>query len=410
MTNRREWLQGLGAGLLAQATLAGQSAFPSPDLANLHDLMRWIGEENPPRLSFLDDRWKSVEAWKQEARPAFKELLRYDPEPSPLSAKIESREERDGFRLETLKISATEQYDIPGWLLIPDGAQGPLPGVIAIHDHGGRYVWGQEKILSHPDELPASTERREQYYERPFAEALARRGFVVLVIDGFYFGQRRLRPETMDADTAPPNVRELLRELDELEPHTASWVRTVDRICSISETLTAKTIFAAGATWPGMLVWDDMRSVDYLASRPEVDAERIGCVGLSIGGLRTAYLAAADPRIKVSCVVGWMTQFRDQLRNHLRHHTWMVYVPGMAGRLDLPDAAAMTVPGALMVQQCELDRLYPMEGMRGSVDRLKKIFAKAGVPERFRGEFYDVPHSFNVPMQESAFDWIEEWI
>jgi len=123
--------------------------------------------------------------------------------------------------------------------------------------------------------------------------------------------------------------------------------------------LKAKTIFAAGATWPGILVWDDMRSVDYLCHRPEVDAKRIGCLGLSIGGLRTAYLIAADARIKVACVAGWMTEFRTQLRNYLRSHTWMVYIPGLYPSLDLADAAAMTAPGALLVQQCDRDNLYP---------------------------------------------------
>jgi len=412
MQNRRELLRGLGLGLFAQGIGAGQedSELRSPDLANLDGLMQWISEENEPRLSFLQGRWESLEDWKQEARPVFKELLHYDPDPRPLSGEVQSREDRDGFSIETLTISATDQYDIPAWLLLPDGADGPLPAVVAIHDHGGIYVWGQEKILSQPGELSAVTQRRERFYERPFAEALARRGHVVLVIDGFYFGRRRLRPETMRAETAPPNVRDLLRELQGLEPDSLEWLRMVDRICRASETLTAKTIFAAGATWPGLLVWDDMRSIDYLVSRPEVDPERIGCVGLSIGGLRTAYLAAADPRVKVSCVVGWMTRFKDQLRNKLRHHTWMVYLPGLAGQLDLPDAAALTAPGALMVQQCERDRLYPMEGMRGSVERLEQIYAKAGIPERFKGEFYDVPHSFTTPMQESAFDWIEEWI
>ena len=409
---RRELIRGLGfAGIVERAGASQASPqFPKPDLPNLHELIDWLAGTNNPRLSFLDKQWDSLAAWKRAARPAFRSLLHYDPKPERLAATLLRREERDGFTLETLRISATAAYEIPAWLLIPSNRSGPLPGVIAIHDHGGRYVWGHEKILSRPDEHPAVTERRTQVYGRPFAEVLARRGFVVLVIDGFYFGERRLRPEDMDQATAPGNVREALSELAKGKPNTAEWIRAVDRVCNLSEALTAKSIFSAGATWPGMLVWDDMRSVDYLSSRPEVDSDRLGCVGLSIGGLRTAYLVAADPRIKVSCVVGWMTQFRQQLRNHLRNHTWMVYIPGLADQLDLPDAAALTAPGALLVQQCERDRLYPMSGMRGSVDQLERIYAKAGMAERFRGEFYDVPHSFVPAMQEKAFDWIAKWI
>ena len=105
-----------------------------------------------------------------------------------------------------------------------------------------------------------------------------------------------------------------------------------------------------------------------------------------------------------------MTEFRAQLRNHLRHHTWMVYVPGLYQWLDLPDAAALIAPGALLVLQCRRDKLYPLQAMEGAVEKLSKIYAKAGVPERFRGTFYDVPHGFTPEMQEEAFEWLGRWI
>jgi hypothetical protein len=118
---------------------------------------------------------------------------------------------------------------------------------------------------------------------------------------------------------------------------------------------------------------------------------------------------AADPRIKAACVAGWMTEFAHQLRNHVRH-TWMVFVPGLYTSLDLPDAAALHAPGALLVQQCRRDSLYPLAGMQGAVDRLTRIYAKAGIPERFRGTFYDDTHSFRPAMQDEAFDWLDRWL
>ena len=152
-----------------------------------------------------------------------------------------------------------------------------------------------------------------------------------------------------------------------------------------------------------------MRTVDYLLTRPDVDAERIGCAGLSGGGFRTAMAIAADPRIKAACVTGWMTEFAHQLRRHL-HHTWMIYTPGLYRALDLPDAAALHAPGALLVQQCRRDDLFPLAGMQAAVDKLAKIYAKAGLPEKFRGTFYDEPHCFNPRMQDEAFDWLEQWL
>jgi dienelactone hydrolase len=384
--------------------------FPTPDLANLYEITDWISRENQPRMSFLESKWSNLEEWKQAARPLFHQSLQYQPTPKPLSAEVISRERRDGFTLEAVKIAATAAYSIPGWVLVPDKARRPAPGIIALHDHGGNYLWGHEKIISSPHDPPALTQYRNHFYGRPYPEVLARKGYVVLVIDGFYFGSRRLRVEEIDVPSAPGSMRPALEELSKIKPNTRAWFSAVNHLCGLYEDLTAKTIFAAGATWPGILNWDDRRSVDYLTSRPEVDPKRIGCLGLSLGGLRTDYLAAADPRIKVACSVGWMTEFRPQLRNYLRNHTWMVYIPGLNGSLDLPDQAAMIAPGAFMVQQCLRDGLYPHDGQRASVKKLGEIYAKAGIPERFSGRFYDYGHSFRPDMQDDAFAWIEKWI
>lgn len=408
--SRREWLMLTGAVSASLPARSAQAEFPQPDLANLHPVVEWMARENTPRLCFLDRKWKSLEAWKREARPLFRRHLSYDPTPEPLGAELVSREEREGFTLETVRIRATAAYDIPARVLIPHGRKGRVPGVLALHCHSGRYVWGHEKVLSRPGESAAVTEFRNRAYGRPYAEMLVRRGWVVLVIDAFYFGERRLRPEQMDPRSAPPDMRDGLRKLAGLKGDTPEWLAAVDSLCSRFEHLTAKTVFAAGATWPGLLVWDDRRSLDYLTSRPEVDPRRIGCVGLSLGGLRTAYLIAADERIQAACAIGWMTVFAEQLRNHLRNHTWMVYIPGLYRWLDLPDAAALFAPGALLVQQCARDSLYPLAGMKAAAEKLQKIYAKAGLAERFRATFYDVPHSFGPDMQEEAFHWLERWL
>ena len=385
-----------------------QQQFPVPDLANLYPFLDQLAEYHTPRLSYLRPEWKDVEAWKAKARPIFLRQLSYDPD-RKFKAEVLAKETRDGLLIETVRLRC-RFYDIPAKVLKPANAKKPLPGILALHDHSGRYVWGMEKLISSPDDHPALVKFRNSRYGRPMAEALAKRGYVVMVIDAFYFGSRRLRPEEMDIRTAPPYFRSRLKRLAETKPGTEDWLNAINSVCAEAEHLTAKTIFSTGATWPGILVWDDQRALDYLASRDDVDEKRLGALGLSLGGIRTAYLIAADARIKVACVVGWMTEFRHQLRNHLRSHTWMVYVPGLYQWLDLPDAAALTMPGALLVLQCRRDRLYPLSGMKASLNTLTRIYEKAELAERFRGNFYDVPHSFTPPMQEEAFAWIDRWI
>jgi dienelactone hydrolase len=423
--SRRKALGTLGAlalpwdQLLAQANppvtatpAAGNAAADAlpPDLVNLHPVMDWIASERPLRLSFLDAQWRDLDAWKKIARAEFRRCLSYDPKPLPLGAELVRREERDGFTIEVVNIRATPAYHIPARVLVPAKRSGRLPAVVAIHCHSGRYTWGHEKVLSHPTDSAALIEMRTGAYGRPWAEALVRRGFIVIVIDGFYFGERRLRVEDMAPNRLIPEARESFEAARKATPDSADWYLAINRVCSLYEHLTAKNLITAGATWPGLHTWDDMRTVDYLLTRRDVDPERIGCAGLSIGGLRTTHLIAADPRIKAASVTGWMTQFAKQHRNHLRNHTWMIYVPGLYGAMDFPDIASLHAPGALLVQQCRRDTLYPLEAMQGAVDRLTQIYAKAGIPERFRGTFHDEPHSFKPHMQDEAFEWLERWL
>lgn len=380
-----------------------------PDLPNFQPMLEWLAREHAPQLSFLDARWRDLDTWRAAARAALRDRLAYQPTARPIGADLVRRESRDGFHVEVVNIHATDAYSIPARVLVPTGRTGRLPAVLALHCHSGRYTWGHEKVLSSPGEPDHLTLFRQGTYARPWAEALVRRGYVVIVIDAFYFGERRLRVEDLDPARVFTEVREAHTLMRNTKPDSPAWVTAVNKVCSFYEHLTAKALTATGVTWPGLHVWDDMRSVDYLCHRTDVDPARIGCVGLSGGGFRTAMTIGADPRIKAACVTGWMTEFSHQLRNHLRH-TWMVFTPGLHRSLDLPDVAALHAPGALLVQQCRRDTLFPLAGMEAAVAKLSRVYAKAGLPERFRGTFYDEPHSFKPAMQEEAFDWLDRWL
>src|SRR5262249_861868 len=151
----------------------------------------------------------------------------------------------------------------------------------------------------------------------------------------------------------------------------------------------------------------DMRTVDYLVTRPDVDARRIGCLGISMGGYRTMYLAALDDRIAAACVAGFMSTIRPMLRAHVDTHSWVHYLPELHRHLDWPDLAALAAPRALMVQQCSQDRLFPLAGMREANEKIGAVYAKANCRDRFAGRFHDVPHKFTRAMQDEAFDWLD---
>jgi dienelactone hydrolase len=281
-------------------------------------------------------------------------------------------------------------------VLIPAKAKRPAPGLVVLHCHGGAYVWGKEKVVASDNENPALTKFKEQLYEgTSIAGELARRGYVVITIDMFYWGERRM---LLDED--PESYRDRQRM-------SADDVSAFNRRSSQNEQLVARSLMTAGITWPGVMLWDDLRTVDYLVSRPEVDRQRLGCVGLSVGGYRSFVLAALDQRIKAAVDVGWMTSFASNIRRHVINTVGLTFhIPGLYRYLDFPDLAALIAPRSVLVINGSKDGLFPRDGVDKAFQKIEACFRKAGVPERQRCRLYDAPHQFNREMQAEAWEWL----
>ena len=352
-------------------------------------------------LSFLKDEFREVTGWKTVAREKLLELLHYRPAPCDLRAEVVEKTEHDGYTREKIYFNTTPDLRVPAYLLVPMDAKLPAPGIVALHDHGGYYLWGKEKLVESEGEHPHLREfKRGAYAGKSIAAELARRGYVVLVIDMFYWGERRMLLDEDAADWRHPD-----------RGITNERIQAFNRRSGESEQLVGRTIYSAGFTWAGVIFWDDIRSVDYLVSRPEVDGNRIGCVGLSVGGLRSCHLAALDDRIKAAVVVGWMCSFPPQLKAHVRNtigHTKLV--PGLYRYLDYPDVASLAMPAAMLVINGSKDGLFERDGVREAFEKLTACYRKAGVPEKVATRLYEAPHEFNLQMQAEAWDWIARWL
>ncbi len=287
-------------------------------------------------------------------------------------------------------------------LLVPQGPSKKYPALVALHDHGGYYHSGREKLLERDQSPRVLDEFCEKIYQGvPYAADFARAGYVVLVTDAFYFGERRL------LESSVPRTAET-KELTVMPAGSDEYIRTYNKWAHDHEEVVAKNIFLAGATWPGIIGFDDVRSVDYLLTRPEVDANRVGCLGLSLGGFRAAYLAGLHPSIRSSVVTCWMTGYESMLANYASRHTWMIHAPGLYQDLDLPDVVSMTAPNHLLVQYGRLDTLFPNEGKEKAAKKIKSTFEAAGVGSNCRNTFYDEPHMFSKKMQHEALEWFGE--
>jgi len=389
---------------LASADAVGAGSTPTPTDSHVGSLFPFIESQAVKGdfpLSFLNPRFRSLRSWKKAARGKLLDLLHYAPAPcSPAPETVERVDCGDHVR-EKVRFNTTPDVRVPAFVLVPKNAPKRAPAIVALHDHGGFYLWGKEKITEMPNEHPVLTDFKRQYYGgRSIATELVRQGYIVAVIDMFYWGERRM---LLDDDA--PDWRERPASL------TPERIQAFNSRASQNEQLVGRTIYAAGFTWPGVMFWDDVRTVDYLLTRPDVDPRRIGCVGLSVGGLRSCHLAALDERIRAAVVVGWMASFPWQLEKHIRNsigHTKVV--PGLYRYLDYPDVASLAMPTPLLVINGLKDGLFQPDGVKASFEKLNACYAKAGVPSHCRTRWYDTPHEFNAEMQVEAWEWLKRWI
>jgi dienelactone hydrolase len=371
------------------------------DVGSLYPFIRSQAVQEEFPLSYVRAEFHELAEWKRKARGKLLDLLHYAPPGCAPAAEIVERVDADGYVREKVLFNTTPDLRIPAYVLIPKGLTRPAPAIVALHDHGGFYFWGKEKIVEVGNEHAALAEfKRQAYSGKSIASELARQGYVVIVIDMFYWGERR-----MLLDDDPADWRERLAGI------TVERIAAFNRRAGQLEPLVARTIYSAGFTWSGVMFWDDVRTVDYLVRRPEVDAARIGCVGLSVGGLRSCHLAALDDRIKAAVVVGWMASYPAQLKNHVLHTIGFTkLVPGLMRFLDYPDVASLAMPAALLVINGSRDTLFDPAGVRTCFAKLESCYRKAGIEEKVRTRLYDTPHEFNATMQEEAWGWLKRWL
>jgi dienelactone hydrolase len=406
--NRRDFLAALPA-VPAFANAAGPPDMKMPadpprewpptgaDLGTLFSDVEKLGAANPYAFRFPGGAFRNYQEYRAAARDKVLELLLYRPDRIDLRPEVLERVDCGDYVREKLLFSTSPVLRVPAYVLVPKGLKGPAPAIVDLHSHGGMFLFGKEKVIDFGTNHPAMTEYHAANYDgRPTATALVRRGYVVISIDAFMFGERRV---LIDADRKSGWDR---------SRYSIEDVRRLNQVCRSKESTVVKGLTLAGASWPGVVAWDDMRTVDYLLTRPEVDPKKIGCLGISMGGYRSIYLTALDDRITAGCVVGFMSSVRPMVKAHLDTHSFVHFLPGLHKYLDLPDVAALTAPRALLVQQCRRDRLFPPAGMEESVRRIAATYQAAGCPEKFEGRFYDEPHRFTIAMQDEAFAWLDK--
>ena len=357
-----------------------------------------------PSMSFRRKESVSLQKWQKDALARVKERMAIPDIGSAPGVTVKNQYVYDGLQIEELTWQLPYGRPTEAVLLKPVNATAPLPGILAFHDHGGNKYFGTRKITRIADsQHPVMIEHQKDAYSgKAWANEVAKRGYVVLVPDAFTFGSRRVMLQ---------DVPEKLRGgLSDENPEDPANIEKYNQWAANHESVMAKSLFSAGTTWPGVFFAEDRIAVDILASRKDVDPGRIGCGGLSGGGLRTVMMGGLEPRIRCAVCVGFMTTWKDFLLNKSFTHTWMTYVPLLPNELDFPEILGLRVPKPALVLNDSEDDLYTLPEMNRAESILKEVYTKAGASDRFRCSYYPGGHKFDAAMQNEAFDWFDRWL
>ncbi|MBI2505685.1 MAG: hypothetical protein HYW07_20925 [Candidatus Latescibacteria bacterium] len=357
-----------------------------------------------PALSFRQERFKSLAGWRSKARSRVLELLAQPDLGGPPRVRVDKKHLHEGLHIEELSWQLPSGPRTRAVFLKPAGAKGPLPGVLALHDHGGNKYFGWRKIARLPGRThPLLGPHRQLLYGgAAWATELARQGYAVLAHDTFLFGSRRIRYQEV------PQVLHGGRK--ERNPESPREIAEYNQWAGAQETVVAKSLFCAGTTWPGVFLSEDQRALDYLCGRPDVDPDRVGCGGLSGGGLRTVFLAGLDQRIQAAVCAGFMSTWRDFLLHKSYTHTWMAYVPLLPRDLDFPEILGLRAPLPTLVLNTWQDTLYTPPEMKKADRILAAVYAKAKAADHYTCSFYEGGHKFDLPMQAEAFAFWNRWL
>lgn len=337
-----------------------------------------------------------------------RELLGFASDQMPLDPRIEGTWSCEGVVGEEISWSVGYGPRTVAWLFRPESAVGTLPGVLALHDHSGVKFFGKEKIADGPGPVHAHVAqlRRRQYGGRAFVNELARRGFVVLVHDVFMWGSRRFTMQEMQPQRPwrPP------LEFGGTGVMTDDQIAQYDRVAADHEHVIAKYCTLLGTSMAGVLAYEDRVALGYLKSRSDICEGRLGCIGMSGGGCRSALLQALATDISVAVVVNMMSTYEMLLDQYVAPHSWMFFPPGLSTAGDWPEVAACRAPSPLIVQYTLNDHLFSSEGMQRAHEWLAARYERAGDGTAYVGQFFNGDHVFEVDMQEAAFDQLSHWL
>jgi hypothetical protein len=327
-----------------------------------------------PSLAWKRGTKDEMRAWQEALRGRIRQLIGGVSIPrTPLKSNVHEVRDFPQYRRETVRFDSRPGLEVLGYFLTPmrDGKPipGRLPSVLCLPGHGR----GVDSIVGMAEDGSQRPWGAWGEYQADFALQCVSHGYAVFAIEQISFGRRR------DA------------EANKQGGGASSCTRDSPAALMLGETMT------------GWRVWDAMRSLDYLQTRPEVDPQRLATMGISGGGLTSLWTAALDDRVKVAVVSGYLNTFRDSIL--AVDHCIDNYVPGLLEVIEMPDLTGLVAPRALFAESGTKDPIFPLPAFRQAVARATDIYRAFGVPAHFGSEEFEGEHQF---LGVGAFAFLKE--
>jgi len=369
---------------------------PVPTLGHHQHLIKSLAAKAARPLSFLSGNYPDQQLWRGYARKKIFELLHYAPPRVDFGGEVVEEEDVGPYVRKKIWLNSSPFTRVSAMLLLPPRTRGKLPGILCLHDHGGLFAWGKEKVACPDmDGYPGLAAHREKTYSGLcVGHELAAAGFAVLAIDNFYFGDRRLAG---------------VPEVDGLDLSGAEGQTAFEKVAAEREPEAELGIIQAGATLMGVGAWDAIRAVEFFTTVEGVDSRRIGCFGASSAGLLALYVSGLCDLVRVTCAGGWVTTFAGLVEEGVPGPSWGHFaVPGLYNFLDLSDIACLTVPRALFLMGHRKSPLFPADG--AVFAKVRKVYEMAGKGDDFLAQAYPGEPRFNAQMLADTIRWFQRWL
>ncbi|MDB5246000.1 MAG: hydrolase [Segetibacter sp.] len=279
----------------------------------------------------------------------------------PFTVKLISRQETDEMITEKLLLDINGFELVPAYFTKPKNTVGKVPVVLFNHSHFGQYEVGKEEFVK----------GRKEMQKPPYALALARAGYAGLCIDSWAFGERR----------------------------------------GLSELEVFKEMLWNGQVMWGMMVYDNLRALDYLSTREDVDNKRIATMGMSMGSTMAWWLAALDDRIKVCIDLCCLTDYQALIQEKgLNRHGVYYYVPDLLNHFTTSQINALISPRPHFGLAGRFDPLTPLKGLEEIDKNLKEAYRQDGALEAWQLRIYDVGHLETEEMRQDIMAFLKKWL